>query len=225
MLWQASNPNSPPPTSYKSYSPPLLRGGRLTVPLIHFILTWGPSSHKEVMDLEIQFFHERVTEKDPKRLIDRIQRMACGETPFFPTALSLVFDKLVEKAFEKRTPVGPGPGSCTEGEGVIHPTPPQASTSIPPAPVNTIASSSNFQAPAFTLGSVPPITTPNLAWLKCRQCGQTSRLQNLRDGLRCPRCPAGTKKGKVLMWCSSCKILRGTRSAVCERKVCRKSFI
>ena len=179
--------------------------------------------------MEMQFLHERVTEKDPKLLIDRIQRMASGDAPFFPTTLSLVYDKLLEKAFEKRTPFGPGPGECTRGEGLIHPAPPHACTSgasIPSSPaVDPNTSSSNLQTPASTIGPIPPITTPNSTWLKCRQCGEASRLRDLRNGLYCPRCPTESKKGKVLMWCSSCKLLRGRVKGVCERNACRKTFL
>ena len=49
--------------------------------------------------MEIQFFHEMITRRDQKMLIDHIERMASGGTPFFPTTLSLVYDKLFEKAF------------------------------------------------------------------------------------------------------------------------------
>ena len=179
--------------------------------------------------MEIQFLHNRVTEKDPKLLIDRIQRMASGEAPFFPTTLSLVFDKLVEKACTKRTPLGPGPGVCTESESPVHPTPPQASTptsNIPPPPaINTFASSSNLQAPASTHGPVPPITTPSSTRLECRQCGRASRMRDLRENKRCPLCPAGSKKGTILMRCSSCKTLRGANTGACGRKGCRKIFL
>jgi hypothetical protein len=65
----------------------------------HSSHAWISFSHKAVLDMEIQFFHEMITEKDPKLLIDHIERMASGGTPFFPTTLSLVYDKLFEKAF------------------------------------------------------------------------------------------------------------------------------
>jgi len=171
--------------------------------LIHFVLTWAPSSHKEVLDMEIQFFHERVTEKDPKLLINHLQRMASGEAPFFPTALSLVFDKLAETAFQKRTPFGPASGGYTEGERLVRPTPlPKASTStsnIPPPPVvDAIALSSNLQAPASTRRHIPPLTTHGTTWLKCRQCDCASLLKNLRGGLRCPQCAARAHSAKKI---------------------------
>ena len=181
--------------------------------------------------MEIQFFHERVTEKDPKRLIDSIQRMASGKAPFFPETLSLIFDRLVEKAFTKRTIFGPGPGGCTAGESQnFTPTPPpQASTSTSSALslpiVDTVASSSNLQAPASTYGPVPPITTPNSAWLKCVKCGQVARLRDLRKGLRCPKCPKAKNNPPPLMQCTSCNKVRGSRvQGECGKK-CKKRFM
>ncbi|KAF9642810.1 hypothetical protein BDM02DRAFT_3273313 [Thelephora ganbajun] len=67
------------------------------------LFTSFAASHKAVMDMEIQFFHENFTEKDPKLLMDHIQRMASGEAPFFSTTLSLVYGKLLEKAFTQPT--------------------------------------------------------------------------------------------------------------------------
>jgi hypothetical protein len=61
--------------------------------------TWTSFNHNAVLDMEIEFFHERFADKDPKLLIDHIERMASGGTLFFPTTLSLVYDKLFEKAF------------------------------------------------------------------------------------------------------------------------------
>jgi hypothetical protein len=61
--------------------------------------------------MEIQFFHERFTEKDPELLVDHIGRMASGEAPFIPATLSLVYDKLVESAFPKHIPSVLDPGS------------------------------------------------------------------------------------------------------------------
>ena len=178
--------------------------------------------------MELQLFRERATEMDPKLLVDHIQRMASGEAPLFPTTLSLLYDKLVEKAFVDRTSFGPDPGGCTEGESPIHPDSPRASTptlNTPPPAFNTFASSSNLQAPASTHGPVPPTTTPSPTWLECRQCGHVSWLRDLREGLRCPRCPMGSPKRKILMQCSSCGTARGKNRGDCERKTCRKVFL
>jgi len=142
-------------------------------------LTWTPSSHREVLDMEIRFFHERVIEKDPKLLIDCIQRMASGEMPFFPTTLSLAFDKFVEKAFTISSPSSSGPGGYTKGRGLTHPTPSlQASTS---ASRTTSSSSVGFAAAFHDLndfigGTISPVTTDGPTWLRCEQCGGMTRL-------------------------------------------------
>ena len=181
--------------------------------------------------MEIQFFHERVTKNDPKLLIDCIKRMTSGEAPFPPAALGLIYDKLIEKAFTKRTLFGPGPGGCTADESQIFTsTPlPQASTStstIPSLPiVDAVASSSNLQAPASTCGPVPPITKPNSAWLKCVQCGEVARLRDLHKGLRCPKCPKNSKNPAPLMQCTSCNKVRGSRVEQECGKKCRKRFM
>ena len=83
--------------------------------LIRFVLTWTSSSHKEVLDMEIQFLHERATEEDPKLMINCIQKMVSGETPFLPTTLSLVYDKLVEKAFTTHSFFDRYPSGWTKG--------------------------------------------------------------------------------------------------------------
>ena len=83
--------------------------------LIRFVLTWTPSSHKEVLDMEIQFLHERAIEEDPKLMINCIQKMVSREAPFFPTTLSLVYDKLVERAFVTHTLFDPRPSGRTKG--------------------------------------------------------------------------------------------------------------
>ena len=49
------------------------------------------------MDMEIQFFYENFTEKDPKLLVDHIKKMAAKEAPFFGTTLSLVLTSWLKK--------------------------------------------------------------------------------------------------------------------------------
>ena len=65
------------------------------------------------MDMEIQFLHKNLTEKDPKLLMDHIKKMASREAPFFATTLSLVFDKLVEKTSPRPVPTGFGFGKSS----------------------------------------------------------------------------------------------------------------
>jgi len=171
--------------------------------------------------MELRFFHERAAEMDPKLLIDCIQRT---DAAFFPTALSLVYDKLVETELTKHTRFDPGPGGCTKGDSPIHPTPPPSTSAynIPSSSaVNTIASSSNLQAPARTYGRVPSI----MPRLKCHRCGQVARSGDLREGLYCPQCPRRGKKARPLMQCTSCDTVRTTIRDDCEKKVCRKRFL
>ena len=98
----------------------------------HVSHAWTSFSHKVVFDMEIEFFHERFTEKDPELLIDHIERMASGEAPFFPTMLSLVYDRLVEKTFPKHVPSSLAPSSPT----LRAPAPTSTSTiASPPTPV------------------------------------------------------------------------------------------
>lgn len=180
--------------------------------------------------MEIQFLHENVVEKDPKLLIDRLQKMASGEAPFFPTTLSLVYDKLVEKAFTKHTPFGPGPGDCTEGHGVIYTTPSQASTSTSnidsSTTVGPAASPSNLQDPVSTPGPNLSTTTAQLARLKCTRCGEVALLRDLYRDLYCPLCPESVKKGRrALMECTVCGVVRGMNRDDCIRKICRRRFM
>ena len=181
-----------------------------------------PSSHKEILNMEIQFLRETVIKNDPKLLTDHIQKMASGEAPFFPTTLSLVYDKVVERAFTKYTPFGHGPGGCTDNQSPFPPTPlPKPSTSTRSAgsssTVGTTASPSNMQAP------VPSTAIPT--WLKCLQCSSVAWLRDLHEGLRCPRCPGRGKKGRPFMQCASCDVPRTTPRDDCPGKKCGRRFI
>ena len=181
--------------------------------------------------MEIQLLHENFTENDPKLLTEQIQRMASGEAPFFATALSLVYDKLVEKAFAQPIPSSSGLGKSAEVQSVADPCPPlQASTSISSVPSTSTsgdAPSSSPQAPAPDLDPepAPSSTSPSLVWLRCPQCGEPARMEDLHDGLRCPECPPrSAKKGRPYMQCSLCSAARVTLRDDCARKVCRVRF-
>ena len=76
------------------------------------------------MDMETQFLHDNFTEKDSKLFMEHIQRMAFGEAPFFATTLSLVYDKLVEKAFAQPVPSGSGFRQSVKFESVADPSSP-----------------------------------------------------------------------------------------------------
>ena len=87
--------------------------------------------------MEVQYFHKKFPGKDPKPLMDHIQKVASGEVSFFPNVLSLVYDKLFEKSFPKDTPSNP---------------------SIPQVRTNQSATSS---APSQNLGFIFTPTTPS----------------------------------------------------------------
>ena len=179
--------------------------------------------------MEIQFIHAK--EMDHKLLIDHIQRMASGEAPFFPTTLSLVYDKLLEKAFTKHTPFGSGPGDCTEGKSPTHPIPPsQATTSSSSITssfvIGPAASSSNLQPRSSTRGPVPLITTAKLGQLKCVRCGEVAPLRDLYGGLYCPRCQKSCRSvRRAFMQCRSCGIWRTMQRGDCCKGGCGRRFM
>ena len=60
------------------------------------------------MEMEIEFFHKTSTEKNPRSLMDHIQKMNSGEAPFFPATLGLVYDKLFGDPLPQ--PIAPSSG-------------------------------------------------------------------------------------------------------------------
>ncbi|KAF9650015.1 hypothetical protein BDM02DRAFT_1689789 [Thelephora ganbajun] len=194
------------------------------------LFTSFAASHKAVMDMEIQFFHENFTEEDPKLLMDHIRRMGSGEVPLFSTTLSLVYDKLVENAFTQPISSSSALEKSTSGQSVTEPAPPLQVTnsisSIGPSSTPDATSPSSLQVPIPTPGPVPSGSTDRVAWLECMQCGELSRLKDLYDGLRCPLCPErSTKKGRPFMQCQLCSIARGTHRGDCIRRGCRATFV
>ena len=169
---------------------------------------WTSFSHQVIMDMEIRFLHENFTEKDPKLLMEHIQRMAAGKAPFFPTILRSVYRKLIEKSFGRPVPSGSGSGKSAEVESAadfyysFHRSSPTPSAS-----------------PTPTLGDAIPT---ELTWLQCNRCHGIARLAELFGGLRCPQCP--TKKGPPLMQCSVCRVLRIVRSDTCLAVTCGARF-
>ena len=169
---------------------------------------WTSFSHQVIMDMEIRFLHENFTEKDPKLLMEHIQRMAAGKAPFFPTILRSVYRKLIEKSFGRPVPSGSGSGKSAEVESAadfyysFHRSSPTPSAS-----------------PTPTLGDGIPT---ELTWLQCNRCHGIARLAELFGGLRCPQCP--TKKGPPLMQCSVCRVLRIVRSDTCLAVTCGARF-
>jgi hypothetical protein len=196
----------------------------MVLPVCFFFHTRTSFSNKVVLDMEIQFLHERFTEKDPKFLMDHIRRMGSGEAPFFPTTLSLVYGRLVEKAFPKRTSFGFDLGYLTGGQGPTIPTPIlQASTSTSSV-ASPPTSSFNLQAPAPT-----PLTTKRVG-LKCARCGCIISIYSLYDGLYCPQCPETGRngkgeKGRPFMRCAGCNALREGHGTVCLKPKCGGEFM
>jgi len=184
--------------------------------------------------MEIEFFHENLTEKDLKLLMEHIQRMAYGEAPLFATTLSSVYDKLVEKTFAQPIPSGSGLGKSVEVQNVAVPRPPlQASTSISgflSTSTSGGASSSSSQVPALNPGPgpVPSSISPPFVWLRCSQCSRVAGLGDLYNGLRCPQCqPRNAKKGRPYMECPKCRVLQTeiTHGANCLKKKCKARFV
>jgi len=227
-----SNPSSPLRTSHENSSLPLLQGGYLISNICHSVCSfshaWTSSSHKEVMDMEIQFLL-----KDSKSLMKHMQRMASGEAPLFSTTLSLVYDRLIEKAFGLSIPSGSG---FVKSIQVYNPAP-----SLPPSSTFSVSSSS-------TPNSIPPSNVPALApepepqsqpqpqvipsstaapWalLQCTGCGKTARLQDIHGGARCPRCPPSVWDGRPSMQCQLCGALKLQHRDECARKVCGARFL
>jgi len=178
-----------------------------------------------VLDMEIQFLQERFNEKDPEFPIDHIRRMASGEAPFFPTTLSLVYKKLAEKAFPKHASSGSGLDRHTEGQNVTTPTPsPRTSASV-----SSTTSTSSLQVPTSIPVSAPPIITESEpVRLVCIECGVSSLLQQLHNGLYCPRglgwAAWGEARHTKCMRCPLCRVVRGARRDDCSGKECRVRF-
>ena len=74
-------------------------------------------SHKEVMDMEVDFFLENFTGKDPELLKDHAQKMSSGEAPYFPTTLGLLYAKLAGKVFARPIASGSGLKKPTDAGG------------------------------------------------------------------------------------------------------------
>jgi len=176
------------------------------------------ASHREVLDMEIRFLHERFTQRDPKFLVDYAQRVASGEATFFPATLGLVYDELVEGTFRKHTSSSSG---LAGGQSV---TTPQASTSTSSVTSSSTSSSANSEA-SFSDSPAPQIrvlsnSTIKRVGLKCVRRWCTAPVNSLYDGLHCPRCPdtgrnGRGQRGRPFMQCVGCNTLRVRRGNVC----------
>ncbi|KAF9779806.1 hypothetical protein BJ322DRAFT_343003 [Thelephora terrestris] len=184
------------------------------------LFTSFAASHTVVMDIEIEFLHSNFTEKNPKLLMEHIQRMAYGGAPFLSTTLSLVYDKLVEKVFVQPVASGFGlrdpPGSERTINPASHVNPPPAST-----PTVTLPSSSQT-APTPR----PSGTAAQVAWLECTRCGTYSILENVYEDMRCPICPErSAKKGRPRMKCQLCNVTPVVYRVDCANSKCRVKFV
>lgn len=192
---------------------------------LFFFYIWTPFSHKEIMDMEIEFFYETSTEKDPKLLMKHIQRMASGEAPFFATTLSSVYDKLVEKAFAQPIPSGSG---FVKPINVVAPSfPLQASTStssIPSTFTSGVTPPSNLRFPTLDpeLRPQPVPSGTDVPWalLQCKTCGEIAMLRDIYVDACCPRCPSRT-----VMHCQLCGAVKLRHKDECARTRCRARFL
>jgi hypothetical protein len=175
------------------------------------------------MDAEVEFLHRNFTEKNPKLLIEHMQRMASGDAPFFSATLSLVYDKLIERVFAEVMPTGSGPGKSTEAAPTTKTLNPTASVLSPSTTNSSLPPSQPPPTPAPEPKSDPEQVP---VWLRCFQCSEPMRVKDLFGGLRCPQCPSrGSGKGRPFMRCSSCNLIRVVNKETCDRKVCQARFV
>lgn len=162
------------------------------------------------MEMEIEVLFKNVADKDPKLLMDHIKNVADGGVSFFPTTLSLVYDRMIGKAFPKHHHSGSGPEKHPAGG---------RSSFLP--------STSN---PGSWAAGPPNVPTSNLKrWLKCVRCYEVVLSVKLYDGLYCPRCPSTGKngmgaRGRPFTVCSGCGLLRIERVDTCPKGSCGATF-
>jgi len=211
----------------------LLQSGHLNHHARSLFHTWISSSHKPILDLEIQFLHERFTEDYPGSLMTHIRRMASGEAPFFPVTLSSVYDMLIEQAFSKGIPSNSGLGGFTGGQGVIIATPAfqaSASTSSIVSPLtNVVPLPYLWGVPTPRPATIPSTTTVKWVGLRCARCEHIASVYILYGDLHCPRCDdkgrnGRHQRGRPFMRCTSCNELRVTAGSVCVRSKCSGRF-
>lgn len=173
--------------------------------------------------------------------------MASGESPFFPAALSLIFDGLVGRIFPKQYQFTFGLSSFPGGQSVTTPTPFQPSswtsttaspstsnansfTTVAQPSITTLAPSSVSILPIPGPTTAPSITPVNQRALKCIRCREHAGLGQLHDGLHCPRCPDTGKngtgvRGRPYMCCSGCNQFRTKPVDYCSRAKCNAKFL
>ena len=179
------------------------------------------------MDMEIEVLYQNFIKKDPKLLMDYIRNVASGEAVFFPTTLSLVYDRLIGRVFPKEPVSSPkvekdpwdSLGQDSWGQDYDTKNPFQASS-----PTSTAA-------PFFSwTPTVPPSTLTDQKMVKCVRCRKQARLEQLYEGLHCPWCSEDGRngmgvKGRPYMTCSGCSLLRIMRIGTCQRGSCGATFL
>ena len=135
---------------------------------VYFPHPWTSRRHTAVMEMEIEFFYKN-SKKNPKLLIDHIQKMKSGEAPFFPTTLGLVYDKLFGDPLTQPTANSSGLGrsldagneSIAKSAPAISP-PPASSPSIGRSPVPHSGSTlSRFVPTCLYWGTKTGVTKPS----------------------------------------------------------------
>jgi hypothetical protein len=192
---------------------------------VHSCLRSNSFSHTAVMDLETQFLLENFTERNPKLLMEHIQRMASGETPFLPGTLSLIYGKLIDKFFVQSTSTGSTLGKSTETGGQSAAEPASA-TQVPNSTPRADPTPSPVPSPS-TQESKPEFVPLGAVWLQCFQCGERARMRDLYNGgARCPRCPSRSRnRGRPFMQCPSCNLIRTGSRNRCLRRACQAIFV
>lgn len=188
-------------------------------------------SHKAILEMEIQLLREKFTEKDPKLIMEQIQRMASEGTSFIPTTLGLVYDKLLEDALSASTP---NVTSSSTPNVTSSSTPDVTSSSTPsvasPSTFGVISPSAFGITSSCTFGIVPSyLHAAPISRLRCARCCCITSVYNLYDGLYCPQCPATGRNGKnqrgrPFMRCTNCDALRVRGGNVCLNSKCGEQF-
>lgn len=205
-----------------------IRSKLTTSNIVQELFTSFAASHKPVMDMEIGFFLKNFDEKNPRLLMEHIQRMASGEAQFLSETLGLVYDKFFENSLPfVASSSGLGTPPATGGQGISGSTliaqEPDTTTNQPSSSTSGTAFPHDPQIPSPTLG---PSNTTRTAKLRCCRCGILLRLQDLYDGMHCPICPEkSAKKGRPWVNCELCGVSRSLSRVDCARKKCRARFV
>jgi hypothetical protein len=211
-----------------------------------FFYTQTSFSHQPIMKMEIEVLFQHLTKEDPKLLMDYIQSVTRGEATFFPTTLSWVYDRQMGREFPQGgTRSGPDsekdPRPCGQnddwgygqnvdlagGQGEDWGGNQNADTLDP----LQASSSSSTPAPTFAATPTTPATTfADQQWLTCARCRKKAKLEQLLDGLHCPRCTEDGKNGlgvmgRPYMRCSKCTALRTRRKKVKCKTACGAVFL